>query len=269
MGLYVPLDVNFPSDDKILAAGPAAAYLYVCSLAFSKRNGSDGLIRTAQLPALGVPKPAALAGALVSVGLWLVVDEGWQIAAWLKHNKSKAELDAKAEQKRLAAVKANHERWHDKKPSDDCPLCVRTASEPDREPNPREEKGSDDEVIGSEETLALVPSSTSDAPPVQPRSERVKSAIGLLADYDVAHTHQPRNPRALRERCYAARERDHASDLHSLAYEHEDWTAQQLRDAVLDVPRASNLCELCEKPKGAAHNDWTCTVGQRAKAGTA
>jgi hypothetical protein len=148
MGLYVPLDVNFPSDDKILAAGPAAAYLYVCSLAFSKRSGSDGLIRTAQLPALGVPKPERLAQTLVEVGLWRVVENGWQIVAWLKHNKSKADLDANAERKRQAAVKANHERWHTDKPSEECPLCIRTGSEGESKADSKRREVKSSEVTG-------------------------------------------------------------------------------------------------------------------------
>lgn len=125
MPLYVPLDVDFASDAKFLAAGPLAGYLYISSLALAKRTQSDGRIEREQLAviALGIPKPQPLAETLVKVGLWDETQSGWQITSWLKRNKSKAQLEQDREKKRLAAVKANHTRWHADEPSGDCPFC--------------------------------------------------------------------------------------------------------------------------------------------------
>ena len=44
-GLFVPLDVEYDSDDKMIEAGPMAELLYVRGMAFAKRTGSDGNIR--------------------------------------------------------------------------------------------------------------------------------------------------------------------------------------------------------------------------------
>lgn len=161
-------------------------------------------------------------------------------------------------------------RWSDRQyESDD--VTKRTRKHRSKEPLrnvPTSFQGTPPETEADTETETEIPahsqSSTSEGAPT--RSERVRSAIGLLADWDVAHS-QARNPRALREKCYSARDRDHAADLHRLAYEHEDWTPQQLRDAVFDVaapPR--NICPLCDQPNGAAHTDRSCRVEQQAKA---
>lgn len=133
-GLYVKLDVDYASDDKILSAGVMPELLYVRALAFSKRTMSDGKILKAQLAlvGLGIPAVAKHADALVKAGLWRAFDGGWTIAAWPKHNKGSGEIKEQAEQKRLASVKANHDRWHvEGKRSAKCPFCdpIRT---PDR-----------------------------------------------------------------------------------------------------------------------------------------
>jgi hypothetical protein len=146
--LYVPLDVDYASDDKILAAGPMAELLYIRSLAFAKRTLSDGRISRAQLPlvALNVKGSATRHAAdLVQVGLWEVCDGGWRIVAWERHNSSKAEVQAQAAIAKEAGERGNHERWHVEggKPSHRCRLCVadRLAS-PDRVPDGPPESGS-------------------------------------------------------------------------------------------------------------------------------
>ena len=70
--LYVPLDVEFATNDRILAAGPLASYLYVCSLAHAKRQGDrdrrEGFVNAGALRVLtiGFPgKPEKYAQALV------------------------------------------------------------------------------------------------------------------------------------------------------------------------------------------------------------
>lgn len=100
--LYVPVDVNFGDDPKVLEAGPDAEFVYLRSLLLAKRIGGDGHIHRAHLFRLasdltavqtGETTVADIAGVLVKVGLWVEVPDGWQIAAWLKHNPSDAELE--------------------------------------------------------------------------------------------------------------------------------------------------------------------------------
>ncbi len=129
--LYVPLNVDFATDPKMLAAGPNAAYLYLCSLAYCKRTakrGGDGVVHRNQLRvlALGQPsKPERLAAALVEVGLWEECDEGWSIPAWLKHNPSSDTLAQRTAQAKVKSLLGNHEQHHvaKNKPDVTCILC--------------------------------------------------------------------------------------------------------------------------------------------------
>ena len=59
MSVYVPLDVEYASDDKIIEAGPMAELVYVRGLAFCKRTLNDGEITRAQLAvvAVGISSP--------------------------------------------------------------------------------------------------------------------------------------------------------------------------------------------------------------------
>ena len=126
--LYVPLDVEFATDPKILDAGPLAAYLYVCSLAYCKRSDEAGNIHRAQLRvlALGLPgRPQQYADALVKVGLWAETPEGWQIPSWLKHNLSPDQLEESKARAKAKSELGNHRRHHEQKgvKVSDCSLC--------------------------------------------------------------------------------------------------------------------------------------------------
>src|SRR5262245_55464361 len=98
--LFVPLSVDFATDDKILAARPMAAYLFVCSLAFSKRTLSDGYITRKQLavvaPGFAATGARRHAETLVAVGLWVVDGDGWRIKAWPKWNRSSAAIESES-----------------------------------------------------------------------------------------------------------------------------------------------------------------------------
>lgn len=126
MPLYVPLDVDFATDPKFLAAGPLAGYLYISSLALAKRTMVDGVIERPQLAviAIGLDDPWNLADKLVEVGLWTETSTGWRITGWLKRNKSRAQIVEAQKRKKEHAARANHERWHVAgKTSPTCPHC--------------------------------------------------------------------------------------------------------------------------------------------------
>lgn len=132
MALYVKLDVEYASDDKLVEAGPLAELLYIRSLCFAKRNPkSDGAFTRAQLAviAVGIPQPVKHADLLVESGAWVVTERGWAIPGWLKHNKSGDEIAAQQALASELGVQGNHERWHvgpEGKPSSRCPLCIQT-----------------------------------------------------------------------------------------------------------------------------------------------
>jgi len=137
MPLYVPLDVDYASDDKLIEAGPMAELLYVRGLAFCKRTMSDGVIRRSQLAAvgLGIPAAAKHAQRLVDVGAWAATPHGWRVVAWLKRNKSAAQIRHDGEAKKAASVLANHKRWHIGEGKDASPTCPLCHPKPDANPD--------------------------------------------------------------------------------------------------------------------------------------
>jgi len=112
--LYVPLDVNYADDPKIVEAGPDAELLYLRALALAKRLEDDGIIHRGHLRRLGADLPAvnrgtlvdAIADRLVVTGLWTEHPDGYRITSWLDWNPSAAELDA-----RRAAERARKDQY--------------------------------------------------------------------------------------------------------------------------------------------------------------
>lgn len=125
--LFVPLNVEYDSDDKVIEAGPLAELLYIRSLAFCKRTMSDGVVRRSQMVIVGrsIPDATEHAATLVAVGLWEPCSDGWRVASWLKHNKSTEQLAAKKAAALLRSQKGVHTQFHkpEDPPRDGCPFC--------------------------------------------------------------------------------------------------------------------------------------------------
>jgi hypothetical protein len=68
-GLWLPLDVNFMEDDRIVAVGERAAWLYLAMCLASKRLGTDGMLTARQVDRLHVPNWRARLVLLVRVEL--------------------------------------------------------------------------------------------------------------------------------------------------------------------------------------------------------
>lgn len=101
-GSFAPLSANYYDDDAIIAAGEKAELAFLRSLAFAARKPADGFLSERQLTTLRLPGMAARAAKLVEVGLWIPdqddlfgTGDGYRIRSWLKHNASKAEIEAK------------------------------------------------------------------------------------------------------------------------------------------------------------------------------
>lgn len=131
-GLFVPLDVNYADDPKMIEAGAEAELVYVRSLAIAKRIGSDGAIHRAHLPRLcdgifavvmGEDTPEDLAARLVKVGAWIEVPDGWVIASWDKWNLTADEIQSRRSGRQKGAAIGNHRRWHEARGEFD-PTCV-------------------------------------------------------------------------------------------------------------------------------------------------
>lgn len=123
---WVRLDSNIATHDKINAvlaetSGAQAFVLYVCSIAWSGGQGTDGHIPKHMLRMLhGTPK---LAQMLVQHRLWDDAEGGWEVHNYAWRQELKEITDAKRETKAINGKKAACQRWHE----DDCE-CWRNAS---------------------------------------------------------------------------------------------------------------------------------------------
>ena len=110
-GLYVPLDVNYVSDEGIRRAGPDAELLFVRGLAYAKRTKSDGFLPDYDLPviAVGLYGVEASIKALVSWELWEEEDDGWRIRSWDRWNPP-GEEEERERKRALAAARKRRQR---------------------------------------------------------------------------------------------------------------------------------------------------------------
>jgi hypothetical protein len=180
--LYVPVDVNFPDDPKIVEAGPDAEHLYLRGLLLAKRIGGDGVLARGHLYRLcgdfacilsGDTNPDDLAKALVAADLWRETDGGWQITAWLVHNPSDAEISSQRESERDRKA-----RWRQSRPD----TTVADAAVPPGQPvtaTPRDAHESESE---SESELGGARS----APPPPPKTNGSKRGTRCPAEFAVS-----------------------------------------------------------------------------------
>lgn len=124
---WVRLDDAFADHEKILAAGPLAGWLWVCGLAYSNRNGTDGRIPRQKLNGLvdydGIGVYAGnytgddvdvrrLAEQLVDVGLWEPLPDGsWLIHDYDEYQLTTDELEKRRASKAAAGKKGADKRW--------------------------------------------------------------------------------------------------------------------------------------------------------------
>lgn len=102
--LWIKLAVNFPRHPKVIQAGPEAAWLAVCAMAYCREHLTDGVLPAAVVPTLaGVKRPLVVAAKLVEVGLWEAHEDAFVVHDFLKWNPSRAE------------VESTREKWKDKK----------------------------------------------------------------------------------------------------------------------------------------------------------
>jgi hypothetical protein len=112
---WVRLDTGIASHDKVLTLlqhrnGRGTAFVYVCSLAYSGLNGTDGRVPFAALPFIHGTKRDA--EALVDVRLWRPARDGWEIVNYAQRQQTAAVSSSIKAGQRLGALKANCVRWH-------------------------------------------------------------------------------------------------------------------------------------------------------------
>lgn len=92
---WVRIDDQFPDHPKIVRAGPAAAWLYVCGLCYCARYLTDGIVPRGQVRRLAdIDDPAAAAAALVGAGLWEETEAGYAVHDYLAYNPDRARVEA-------------------------------------------------------------------------------------------------------------------------------------------------------------------------------
>jgi hypothetical protein len=95
---WVKLDDQAPRNSKMLKAGPAACWLWVCGIAHAQSQLTDGFIAVEALPMIGITgigRVEKLAEQLVAVGLFDRADGGYRVHDYLDHNPSRLSVLAK------------------------------------------------------------------------------------------------------------------------------------------------------------------------------
>lgn len=111
--LFVPLDVEFFDDDRVVAAGERAGWLLLAIYAHIKKAAKDGTISRSQVSRLHVAGWQKRVDSLLEQGL-LEAQNGsgnYHVPGWLKWNEAIAERESRAEQAREAA----QTRWSNTK----------------------------------------------------------------------------------------------------------------------------------------------------------
>ena len=104
---WIRLDTAMPDNPKILHLidghrdGMAAAFVWVCSLTYAGKHGTDGFITRSALSRInGKPVHARL---LVEHMLWKDEGVGWTINGWAEFQETNEETMKRTERARIAA----------------------------------------------------------------------------------------------------------------------------------------------------------------------
>jgi hypothetical protein len=92
--VYLPLDVEFFDNDRVISAGEKAGWLYLAMCCRSKRLLSDGLLTHQQIERLQIPGWKRRLQQLVDAGLVVGTDDGrLLILGWLERNLSADQVE--------------------------------------------------------------------------------------------------------------------------------------------------------------------------------
>jgi len=99
---WFKVDDHLATHSKVVAAGNAAMGLWVRAGSWSSQHLTNGHVPAHVVAMLGTPGQAK---ALVSAGLWLTVDDGWQFHDWFGYQPTASEVDELREKRREAGRK--------------------------------------------------------------------------------------------------------------------------------------------------------------------
>lgn len=133
--IHIELAVNFAEDPKmrsLLRYGSEVRGLrdlYVLMICYCKRNLTDGFVPAEEIGLMVYPDTwdngQRDAKRLIEAGLLLETDGGYVVAAYVKRNRTKAEVLALLQDKAAGGSLGNHKRWHEGKGvvKSDCKHC--------------------------------------------------------------------------------------------------------------------------------------------------
>ena len=156
---YIRVDADFWDHPKAIAAGPDGRSLYLCALAWSRKQLTDGAVQAVVLPSLafktGLPIEAAQTAAdrLVEVGMWERTADGWEIHDYAEHQITRADVDRQRAQWRK---RQSDKRARDQEQQDDHAHVTRD-SRVSHAGVTRPESESESESESEEPTSLLVP----------------------------------------------------------------------------------------------------------------
>lgn len=91
---WIKIDVNCPTNPRVVAAGSRAAWLWVQALCWSAEHMTDGHIPTWMLLRISGEEDAHdLAARLVEVGLFETDDNGWTIHKYRDYQRTREEIE--------------------------------------------------------------------------------------------------------------------------------------------------------------------------------
>jgi len=105
---WTKLDDKFHSNRKVYEVGNEGAGLYARALSYCADHLTDGLVPGGWARTIASEK---LCDKLVSAALWRKVDGGYRIDAYLEHNPSKGEVEARRQAWAEAGKRGAQRRW--------------------------------------------------------------------------------------------------------------------------------------------------------------
>lgn len=94
-GIYLPLDIEFFDNDRVIRAGEKAGWLFIAMCCRAKRLLSDGVLSEQQIDRLHIAGWRRRLDTLIEVGLVIPTDDGrFLILGWLERNMSAEQVEA-------------------------------------------------------------------------------------------------------------------------------------------------------------------------------
>jgi hypothetical protein len=106
--LYLPLDVMFCDDEKIVAVGERPAWLYLAMCLKAKQLATGGYLTEQQVAKLAVPGWKTRLRPLLAAQLVEVVDERYFIPAWANWNDTAEQIEERRRKDRERKVSARN-----------------------------------------------------------------------------------------------------------------------------------------------------------------